>query len=119
MKLLLSGLKKKKRKGAHQNQRPLVCSSRCNDHSFTWESESRPGVGYRIKYTAMQGDKGRWSCTCPAYVYRKPMVNACKHIEALKEKVCVWKSTVGPEMQEESGKCPRCGKPTEEEGEAP
>jgi hypothetical protein len=49
------------------------------------------------------------NCTCPGFTYR----GRCKHVTALKERLCGWSSQHGEEVQtpqqEMEMVCPKCG----------
>jgi len=49
-----------------------------------------------------------WSCTCPAFLFRKNKDNICKHLRQLDAKMCHYHEQVdGP--PEVDGTCPKCG----------
>lgn len=49
---------------------------------YVVESESI----YKARYTVALSDEGKWSCSCPHWVFRRPE-EGCKHIE----RVVIWK----------------------------
>jgi len=88
---------------------------------------SRPGVSYDVRFGALeegeatrQGRKSGWTCSCPAFRYRKGRAEMgqdpgeCKHIRVLRERRCGWNVALDPSATAavaRSGepRCPRCG----------
>lgn len=85
------------------------CAERFRAHTIKVPS-SRPGAAYTVTISPSR----ETSCDCPAFKYSRH--GTCKHIPLAEAKVCSWTAFVGPEVQEEEGKCPRCGGPTASEG---
>jgi hypothetical protein len=87
----------------------IECASRLQERMITVPSQSNPALKYNVRYENQEG-KLAWSCTCPAFMYRKPGQTECKHVSSVKAGAgfCKWKSSVGPEEQTKPGICPRC-----------
>lgn len=50
-----------------------------NIEAYYVDSESH----YKIKYAVALSDDNKWSCSCPDWMYRRP-VRGCKHISRVK-----------------------------------
>lgn len=110
----LKGAKKRKKPLVQRGRRKptaIVCVNRITPQLFEVGSDSRP-IKHRVKY-ARKSDHMEWQCSCEAWIYRKLGEKECKHIKQVKDRVCTWKSTIGPEEQVLDGRCPRCNGITE------
>lgn len=52
------------------------------------------------------------ACSCPAYKFCKVadgQARVCKHLRQIESEACHWHQQYSMELQEEPGRCPRCG----------
>lgn len=102
------GIKKKVKAKLSIGDEEVECQKRTKPLYFNVPSESRPDQEYEVRYTKV-GAEYQWGCNCKAFAFKKIGVVDCKHIRFVKDKVCRWKSSAGPERQFKRGICPRCG----------